>query len=126
MAGIAPKNNSASNIHIVNTARTVVGFMTCLRPGVLAAVEETVLVVFGRGLAARLDVGLLGRHCLDRRPRGELLEPALEVRLAVDVGAVGLVLARPWEGCHVGDRIFVAAEIFRLTPALVEQLLEPQ
>src|SRR5947208_632245 len=60
------------------------------------------------------------------RPRRELLEPALEVRLAVDVGAMGLVLARPWEGRHVGDRIFVAAEIFGLAQTLIEQFIEPQ
>src|SRR5436190_21956305 len=93
---------------------------------VLAAVEEAVLVVFGRGLAARLDVGLLGRHRLDCGPCGELLEPAFEVRLAVDVGAMGLVLARPWEGRHVGDRVFVATKILGLTQALVEQFIEPQ
>ena len=38
--------------------------------GVLAAIEEAILVVVGRGLAARLDVGLLGDHRLHRGTRG--------------------------------------------------------
>src|SRR4051812_28597660 len=62
-----------------------------LSPRVFAAVEEAVLVVLGRGLAARLDLALLGDHGLNRGPRRQLLEPALEVRQVAEIGALRLM-----------------------------------
>src|SRR5215470_5526052 len=51
-----------------------------LGPRVPAAAEEAVLVVVGRGFAARFDLALFRDHGLDSGPRRQLLEPALEIR----------------------------------------------
>src|SRR5262249_43369200 len=81
------------------------------RPGVTSAIEETVLVVLGRGLAVRLDDGDLGERGLDRGPLVDGVEPAPEIGMVVPFHPVSLVVARPREGRDVGDRVLLAAEI---------------
>src|SRR5262245_41834959 len=81
------------------------------RPGVAAAIEETVLVVVRGSLAVRLDGADLGERGLDRGALVDGVEPAREIGIVLPLHALGAVVARPWEGRHVGDRVILAAEI---------------
>ena len=85
-----------------------------LRPRVLAAIEEAILLVVVRGFAVRFDRADLGERGLHRRPLVDRLEPAREIGIVLPLHALGVVIARPREGGDVGDRVFVAAEIRRL------------
>src|SRR5262249_58412865 len=84
------------------------------RPGVAAAIEEAVLVVVGGGLAVRLDGADLGERGLHRRALVDGVEPAREIGIVLPLHALGIVVARPWEGRHVGDGVILAAEIGHL------------
>src|SRR5262245_50247729 len=91
-------------------------------PRVTAATEETVLLIVGCGLAVRLDDGDLGECGLDGRALGDGVEPTRHIGVVLPLHALGVVVARPWEGRDVGDRVFIAAEIFRLTEPLLQHV----
>src|SRR5262245_28899330 len=91
-----------------------------LCPRKLAAAEETVLLVVGRGLAVRFDDGDLGERGLDRRPLRDGVEPAREIRVVLPAHALGVVVARPREAGDVGDGIVLAAEIRHLAKPLLQ------
>ena len=85
-----------------------------LRPRVSSAVEEPILLIVARGIAVRLDGADLGERGLHRRPLVDRVEPALDVRVLVELHVLHFVIARPRERRDVGDGVFVAAEIGRL------------
>src|SRR5262245_65539908 len=94
------------------------------RPGVAAAIEEAVLVVVGGGLAVRLDGADLGERSLHRRALVDGVEPAREIGIVLPLHALGVVVARPWEGRHVGDGVILAAEIGHLAEPRLQHLVE--
>src|SRR5262249_52005901 len=94
------------------------------RPGVAAAVEEAVFVVVRGGLAVRLDGADLGERGLHRGALVDGVEPAREIGIVLPLHALGIMVARPWEGRHVGDGVILAAEIGRLAEPRLQHLVE--
>src|SRR5262249_3741772 len=94
------------------------------RPGVAAAVEEAVLIVVRGGLAVRLDGADLGERGLHRGALVDGVEPAREIGIVLPLHALGVMVARPWEGRHVGDGVILAAEIGRLSEPRLQHLVE--
>src|SRR5262245_43772279 len=93
-------------------------------PGVAAAIEEAVLVVVGGGLAVRLDGADLGERGLDRGALVDGVEPAREIGIVLPLHALGVVVARPWEGRDIGDGEILAAEIGHLAEPRFQHLVE--
>src|SRR5262245_7597671 len=96
-----------------------------LRPRVLAAVEEAVLVVVGGGLAVRLDDRDLRECGLHGGALRDGAEPARQVGVVVPLDALRVVIARPREGRDVGDGVLVTAEKLGLAEPLLQHLVEP-
>src|SRR5215472_10159891 len=93
------------------TIRSCAAAGKALRPSVTAAVEEAVLLVVAGGVAVRFDRRDFGERRLHCRPFVDRLEPARQMGIVLPFDALRIVIARPWEGGDVGDRIFGAAKI---------------
>jgi hypothetical protein len=73
----------------------------------------------------RVHVLCDGVSTLGRRPRGDRLKPALDVRIRVEVETKEVVGRRPSVGCDVRDRIGVAGEPLATLKAFVEDAEQP-
>src|SRR5262245_39562686 len=103
-------------------AQSYAGAALCTR--ILAAAEEAVLLLVGRGLAIRFDHGDLGERGFDRRPLRDGVEPAREIWVVLPAHALGVMVARPREGRDVGDGIVLATEIRHLGKPLLQHFIE--
>src|SRR3954469_25612837 len=91
--------------------------------GILRRAEENLaLLVRVRSLAPAIGEHL--HRFRYRRPRGDLVSPALDVGVVVDVHALALGRPQPRHRRHVGDGVFVASEPFALRELPVEHAVE--
>src|SRR5688500_8092596 len=86
---------------------------TTLPFGILLRAEEILPLLVGHLRAAPIGEHL--HRALHRRALEDRVAPLLERRKLVDIHALALGGAQPRHGRHVGDRVFVAREVFTFT-----------
>src|SRR5712691_994886 len=78
---------------------------------------------FSSNTRGKADSGRHGHSALHRGPCTDRVEPALHVRINVQVRLVPIVARDPGIGGDVGDRV-LAGEVFRLAQAPFENSVE--